>query len=321
MLGLFIAFGATAQDGNHLAEANTLYDSRNYLAAIEKYRAALALDTGNVGARYKLAFSLHTVGKSKEAISEFEQVVKQERTPQHLLSSSYSLLGGLYDKTGAAAKAIESYQKALALDPNNHLLSYGLGLAYFRSHQYSKAEQAAIKSLQLSPGHAASMRLYALVTFHQNKRAPALLALCNFLWLEPKGAFAAESWNNMQSILKGGVLKGASGVKGDSETVALNQALNNAASTAGNQAARTKLVQEQLRGIFRAVTEVAEKRNADPFFLSKAKTFGALSKTDHFPTFVNYIIQHSDKTAAAWVASHPQQVVQMNAWIKERLGQ
>lgn len=190
-IALLYACCACAQDARSLVkEGIELSNARNYTGAIEKYKAALTLEPDNASAAYQLAFALQASGKSQEALPYLQKVV-QSNASAAVISSAYGLMGGIYDQLGQVKKGIESYRLGLQKDSANYYLRYGLGLAYFRSHQYADAEQSAIAALRLDAQQPGSWRLYALVTFHQNKRANALLGFCTYLWLEPAGPQSA----------------------------------------------------------------------------------------------------------------------------------
>lgn len=64
------ARGSTSVGADALiAEGDSLRSARNAGAAIEKYRAAIAIDGSNAGARYRLGLALSDLGKGAEAIS------------------------------------------------------------------------------------------------------------------------------------------------------------------------------------------------------------------------------------------------------------
>lgn len=170
-LGVLSAY---AQDVRTLiTEGNQMSANRDYSGAIEKYKSALVAEPNNITAKYQLGFALNAAGKGQEAIPYLEDAAKNGNTGA-VRSSAFGLLGSIYDRANQPKLAIPSYMEAIKLDSANYALHYGLGLAYFRDHQYDDAERAAVKALSLDRSAAPSMRLYALVTFHQNKRASTL---------------------------------------------------------------------------------------------------------------------------------------------------
>ncbi|RYY36787.1 MAG: tetratricopeptide repeat protein [Sphingobacteriaceae bacterium] len=303
-----------AQDTRTLIkEGIELNNAKQYTTAIEKYKAALALEPDNTTANYQIAFSMNSAGMGYEAIPYLQKVVSADASPT-IVSSAYSLMGSIYDKSAQPKQAIDSYLQAIKLDTTNHLLHYNLALAYFRAKQYNEAEKSVLKMLAAEPKHPGSVRLYALVTFHQDKRAVALLALCRFLSIEPKGPSSAEAYGNLQSILKGGSLKAEPGVKpplADAANQALNQVITLAVNTVDKRkyTSPATLLAKQLNAIFTQLGPIAEKQaNTSPFFKGLASHYYQLAQNERMIAFANFISQSTNKSAAAWVKAHANQV-------------
>ncbi|MDT3403881.1 tetratricopeptide repeat protein [Mucilaginibacter terrae] len=313
-------FAQTAKD--LIEEGLQLSNAKNYAAAIEKYKAALANDTANTTAKYQLAFALNATGKGVEALPYFKEVLKANSSTA-VLQSSYTIMAGIYDRLGQAPNAISNYKLAIGLDSADYALHYGLGLAYFRNKQYSQAEQSAINAITLAPSQPANLRLYGLVTFHQNERASALLSLCRYLYLAPNGNRAEEAYSNVQSILQGGRLKLEAGVKPPkpgAESLELNQAITDAVKEVEKRRyfAPADKFTEQLQAIFAAIGSLAQKQTGNRFFRTQlAARFYKLSQSGHMPAFARYISQSQDKSAATWIASHGQVVEAMKKWTAE----
>lgn len=316
------ALTSKAQDAKSLTkEGIELSNAKSYNAAIDKYKAALALEPGSPSANYQMGFALNNIGKGSDALP-FLQKAAEAGGSTILTSSAYELMGNIYDQTSQPQQAIANYQKGLMADSTSYSLNYNLGLAYFRNRQYAEAEHSAVAALKLNPSHAGSMRLYALVTFHQDNRAAALLGFCCFLWLEPNTAKSAEAYGNIRHILKGGALK-AGQVTGamhlNQNTVALNQAITQAVAAVAKRKYIMAADQftEQLQAIFNTVGAIAEKQaGLDPFFNHLAAHYYKLSQTTYMPVFSRVISQSVDKAGAAWLQTHAQQVEALNVWVK-----
>lgn len=287
-----------------IKEGIRLNGEKNYAAAIEKYKEALASEPDNAQANYQLAFSLNASGKGTEAIPYLNKVIK---TGGDLTGPAYELTGSIYDASHQPQQAIEAYQQGIKLKPDYQPLYFNLGIAYFRAQKYAEAELAAIEAIKLDPKHANSQRLYGLVTFHQNKRVPALMGLCSFLLLDPEGPRADEAYTNLQSLLKGGDLKAA---KADPETLLLNKTLSTAVAASGGQ------LETQLKTIFTAVGKLGEKTGKQSFFWNYyAAFFYKLSQTPHFSTAVKLISLSADKAgAAAWLQSNTDKRKALDDW-------
>jgi tetratricopeptide (TPR) repeat protein len=314
---LLISVAAFAQGADVsllIKEGIDLNNAHNYNAAIEKYKQALTADPENVQANYQMAFSLFSSGKGTDGIPYLNKVVK---TSNNFTGPAYELLGSIYDAAKQPQQAIDAYKAGINIKPDYQPLYFNIGLAYFRAGKHADAEKAAIEAIKLDPKHANSQRLYGLVTFHQNKRAPALLALCSFLLLEPDGPRSAEAYTNMQSILKGGTLKteGKTGV----DNAALNKALSAAAATTDNRryASPADLLAAQLKAIFMAIGQLSEKQTGNDFFRNYyAAFFYKLAQTEHMPAFARLMDLSANKTIdTPWLQQNEDKRKALEAWV------
>jgi len=257
---------------------------------------------------YKTALDLVNNNKAAEGIPYLQKVIK---TNSNYTNAAYSLLGSIYDKTNQPQKAIATYKDGLKAFPQDQNLNFNLGIAYFRDKQYAQAEQAAISAIRIDPKHANSQRLYGLVTFHQNKRANALLAFCNFLLLEPNGDKSDEAITNMQSILKGGVLKAEGVASKLSAADAKENARFNAIISASVVSGKAKklngdaLLEYQLKTIFTQVGQLsAAKTNKNFFDTFYADYFYKLTQSGNLPLFVKMIsTKKMDPALSNWVGA------------------
>jgi tetratricopeptide (TPR) repeat protein len=90
----------------------------NFTTAEELLRRALDIDATAFGARFDLAIVLGQTGRTKEAIHELVETVRQN--PLHL--KSYLALGALYKLSGRGNLAIQIYTEGLRHNPDAHPL-------------------------------------------------------------------------------------------------------------------------------------------------------------------------------------------------------
>ena len=317
------SFKAAAQNSDDaralVKEGRSLNDAGKYADAIEKYRQALKIDTGNLYADFQMAFSLFQFNKGNEAIPYIQKVINGNN---NLSAGAYDLLGSVYDKNHQTKEAIEAYKEGINANPKFQRLYYNLGIVYSRGRQYADAEKCATDAIKLEPTHASSMRMYALVTFHQNKRAAALLGLCSFILLEPNTARSAEAFGNIQHILQGGALKPEPGVAianaVDPNTFNLNQAITQAVAEAAKSKHTTAAdeLAAQLKGIFININSLVEKHPSDSFFDKYlAAYFYKLAQSPNMPAFARLISQ-STPESAKWIKDNPQQMAALDGWVK-----
>jgi hypothetical protein len=313
--------GALAQTGDAkslVSEGVELNNQKNYAAAVEKYKAALAIDPDYTPGNYQLAFSLNAMGKGLDGIPYLEKVFKSTTASTNLISGAYDLAGSIYDQNHQPQKAIESYQAGIKANPTYQPLRYNLGLAYFRNRQYAGAEQVAIESIKIDPKHTSSMRLYALVCFHQNKRVPALLALCKFLVLEPNTSRSAEAYGNLQHILQGGVLKPEPGQMQshaiEAGVNAQNQAITKAIAPFAKRryASAADLLSAQLSAIFAAVGALPHDKYY--FWYALSDYFNKIPPAN-MPAFA-HLISLSTTESAKWANINAPQMTDLDTWLK-----
>ncbi|MFD2866889.1 tetratricopeptide repeat protein [Mucilaginibacter antarcticus] len=277
------------------------------LFSILSVSSTFAQDTDDPATNYKAALALSNEGKGLEGVPLLEKVLK---TQSNYTNAAYSLLGSIYDKSNLPDKAITVFKEGLKSYPKDQNLYFNLGIANFRAKKYADAELAAIEAIKLDPKHANSQRLYGLVTFHQNKRMNALLAFCSFLLLEPNGSRSEEAITNLQSILKGGVLKASGANKSPGadarENALLNGIINQAiASSKTKNLNGAALLDYQLKTIFTQAGQASAKK-ADKTFFDQyyAAYFYKLAQSGNTPAMAKLVTDKTvDTSLSAWIAS------------------
>lgn len=323
-----ITLNVAAQDKDSVPELIKhgvhLSDQGQYAAAIDKYNEALKAEPDNAQANYEMAFTLLSSGKGDEGIAYVEKAISTSKSTQ-LTAACYDMLGSIYDNGHQTQKAIEAYKKGIQVNPKYQRLYYNLGLTYFRNKQFAEAEASAIEAIKLDPKHAGSLRMYALVTFHQNKRVNALEGFCSFLLLDPQSPQAAEAMGNIEHILQGGVLKDGSGrntiilsPKGGRENETLNLAVSMSVLSGQNKKlAGMDLLEYELKSIFTIAGETAEGKTDKSFFDKFfAAYFYKLAKSDHMPAFTRLVSLSANKEASSkWISENPALVTGLNNWL------
>jgi tetratricopeptide (TPR) repeat protein len=265
-------------------------------------KPTFAQDTDDPATNYKAALALNTEGKGLEAVPYLEKVLK---TQSNYTDAAYILLGSIYDKSNQPEKAITVYQEGLKIYPKDQNLYFNLGIASFRAKKYADAELAAVEAIKLDRKHANSQRLYGLVTFHQNKRLNALMAFCSFLLLEPNGPRTEEAITNMQSILKGGVLRAEGANKTlNAETKLFNAIINQSiASSKTKNLNGAALLTYQLKTIFTQAGQATVKKPTKTFFDQfYIAFFHQMAQSGHVPAFAKLINDETENTALTdWV--------------------
>jgi len=303
---------ASAQDVAALIkDGRQLSSQKQYPEAIEKYKSALLIEPENPQANYQLAFALFASGKGPDGLPYLDKVVSANKnTP--LTAASYSLMGSIYGNTKQLPKAIDAYKNGIKADSTNQRIYYNLGIVQYRSKLYTDAEQSFVDAVKRDSADAGSIRMFALTTFHENKRAEAILGFCRFLQLEPNSKRSAEAFGNLQNILQRGSLQTEEGYQPTSATKAdaftQNKVINKvlAGFMTRKYASPTALLTAQFKELFAAFGDKYKY----------AVYYNGLSQTDNFETFVRIISQSGLAENAKWAVENKDKMSAYEAWTK-----
>lgn len=191
---------STPEQDSLIAIGIRWHDRKDYNEAIEFYQKALQKNPANVTALYELAYSQYEKGDLQEAL---QTAMEGVRYNSPTLPRLYMMIANIYDDRKESDKAVEIYQKAIAISPDFHLLHYNLALTLTRMRQGREAETSLQKALQLNPFHTSSHLLLAQLWMARNLRIPALMAYTHFLLLEGGTKRAGEAAAMVGIILEG----------------------------------------------------------------------------------------------------------------------
>lgn len=121
---------------------------------ISVLKRLIKINPDDVEIRAKLASNLEDAKKYKEAIGEYEKLLKVVDKGDRL--PIYKTLGYLYSKTNRTRKAISSYLNAVTLDKKDVNLYYNLSSLYERRGQKDKADFFLKKAVSLKSGDVES---------------------------------------------------------------------------------------------------------------------------------------------------------------------
>lgn len=124
-----------------------LRTEKNYLDALDYYRAALAKQPGSAVIHNKAGIAELQMQRYKEAGKDFARAVHFDHTYADALNNL-----GVIDYEGKKySKAIQQYEKALHLRPDTPQFYSNLGAAYFGKREFEQASEAYSKALELDP--------------------------------------------------------------------------------------------------------------------------------------------------------------------------
>jgi len=137
---------------------NLLFQLGRKEDAIVSYRHAVDEDRGLLRAWYNLGATLFETGRYDEALSAYkvalapiEQSFAKGEKVDSLHARAYANLGAIYLKQQQWQPAIDAYDKALRLDPNDTAAHYNLGFLFFTTGKNDRAETEYRKALASDP--------------------------------------------------------------------------------------------------------------------------------------------------------------------------
>jgi tetratricopeptide (TPR) repeat protein len=148
-------------------------------AAIKDGETSLSFFPNQSWMNYMVGLAWQQKNDCKKAISYLKNAVSLETQDKDLLTQSYSALGDCYHSIGDTKNSDGSYDKALAINPDNAftLNNYAYYLS-LRNEQLDKAAQMSKHSNDLQANNASFEDTYAWILFKQKKYAEAKL------WIE-----------------------------------------------------------------------------------------------------------------------------------------
>jgi len=126
---------------------DALQTDKNYLDAIDYYKAAQAKDPHNAVLLNKIGISQLQLHRYKEAKKTFELSIRTDKN----YANAYANLGVVYYEEASFAKSIRNYAKAILLDNNEAVFYSNRAAALFAKKEFAKASMDYAKAVELDP--------------------------------------------------------------------------------------------------------------------------------------------------------------------------
>lgn len=321
------AYSQTGSMDEMLQQGIALHDNGDYAGAVAKYQEALKLDQKNPVLNYELAMTYSAMNDLPNAIRHCNLVIKNKDAAPDVKAQAHGTKGNALDMQGKPEQAIKEYKKAIALVPNYYLLHYNLGLTQYNQKNYNEAEQTLMQAVQLNPGHASSHLLLGYTKQNQGKRVHSLLALYNFLLLEPNSERAASAYQELRQMQQQGVSKTGDKsinvnlnlLQGESDEFSAAEmmlSLSQAAAITEKEAGKTEeeVFYESARSLFSILGELKEDKSGFwwDFYVN---FFYSMAQTENVEAMSYYISQSNGREAiASWLDTHEEQVEKLATW-------
>jgi len=163
----------------------------NLQRAMEDFNATLALVKDNPYAYLARGIIKAKQGDTDGALKDVQLALQLDSTAPLAVAANVDL-GIIYVQRGMNtpnydyADAIESYQRALALDPNSEEAYYNLGVAHLRTRHFDDAIQDFTKAIQLNPEDAEAYTNRGMIYASKNQLKDAITDFSQAISIDPQ---------------------------------------------------------------------------------------------------------------------------------------
>jgi Tfp pilus assembly protein PilF len=189
---LTLAIKLAPNNARYHQTLGTLYlYNQDYASAERETLLSLKLDPDYAEGHNNLGLIYLSQGKVSEAAAEFRKALENLSypTPEY---AAYNLGKAAYQLKDFAAAA-ESYERSLAILPNNSEARFELGMSYAQLGRLADAEKAFTAALQLRPDVARTQYELGMVLFKLGRRSEAVVHFRRVVELDPAGDLGEKS--------------------------------------------------------------------------------------------------------------------------------
>ena len=122
--------------------------------AINWYKQTLAINPDERKANFGMGYCMNNLTNYSEAITYLQKAIRQEP----IYTAAYVELGYSQYKTGDNSAALESFNKALSLNPNNENARYYATLVYINQNNKSMAQKMVDELKTLNSKHVPTLQ-------------------------------------------------------------------------------------------------------------------------------------------------------------------
>ena len=180
----------------NLAIGVLLSSAGAYELAIPRFEEALRLDPTNDTATANLASAYKNGGKTPAAIDLIRRTLKERPS-----AALYNLLGGLDEESGEFVEAVQSFQRAVELDPNNEQYYFDLGMEYLSHFTFGPASEVYRVGTQKFPRSSRQYLGLAFSHYAVREYAEAADAFTTALEIDPESPAVFQAWKTVLSFL------------------------------------------------------------------------------------------------------------------------
>ncbi|MGB1205636.1 MAG: tetratricopeptide repeat protein, partial [Chitinophagales bacterium] len=305
-------------------EGVELHDKGMYKEAIATYQKALDIDKRSPLVNYEIGYSFFASGEYKKAIKYMNIVIKQDKNH---LRDAYITKGSCLDMLKKTKAAITTYEKGIALFPDDYLLQYNLGLTFFNHNQRAAAEKHILRAIENNPIHPTSNYLLAAMCADKGQRVEAILPLYFFLLLEPTSNRSKDALNLLLKLLHQGVVKkDAQNIEITINHLGFDNEFSNIdmfiSLLGANVITNEEMTEEEhfvdlTESIF-SICQEQRKEQKGLYWELYIDFYIQLLETENIEAFCYYITQSKGENVNNWIEENEQKYNKFISWLTEQ---
>jgi Flp pilus assembly protein TadD len=175
---------APAAANQIVREGNALYDAGKYSEAVQEYLSAIEVAPDWYEPHYELGQTYYQMKRPDEAEVQYKLALRAD--PKCWIC--YQGMGNLADDSGNSTLALENYQKAVELAPDQAQPRYNLAIAYVRAQKLDDAIFALREAERLRADYASPYFLLGKIYYQQHRLYLAFDQLFKATKLETSGS-------------------------------------------------------------------------------------------------------------------------------------
>jgi putative PEP-CTERM system TPR-repeat lipoprotein len=160
------------KDVNLITMLGTLYDQKKeHASALQQFQKAERISPGYIPAIFRCAYDLNEMNRKREAMKEYERILKLSRNHLQTLNN----LAYLYAEENInLGEAIQLATRASALAPRDGLILDTLGFVLLKSRKIDEGLKTLRKAAELAPANSSVYYHLALAYKEQGDKARAI---------------------------------------------------------------------------------------------------------------------------------------------------
>ncbi len=183
--------------GEILKQGFKLHDDGKYKEAIALYQQISRSDTNYSKALYELSFSSYNDSNfiaSKQYAELGLKLFPEEQTQWYLQ------IANAEDELGNTDKAIEYYDKIIALNNNDYVNWFNKGVTYYKNKKFTEAKKSLQTCLLIYPYYTSAHYFLGLISIEEGKPVQAMLSFCTNLFMNPENRYVGKVLTNLSAI-------------------------------------------------------------------------------------------------------------------------